>query len=248
MIPICSTSRDGKNNLGSMSIFLALDHARDYIVITVRWSNGSDRWGLKMANGQLTYGDNVTIDFGALPVTSQHALAQYGLSHFLGNVQAAKMVARIRRDGIGDTEATSDMVSAWRKANTETVSVWTKEHLDAALAELHDGTVGTGRVGGPRKDPVETKLAALVLSDIRARLKGNGSLLKQFNKAKADDIIDFGGGVTRTRAQMIASTVASSGAALRKEAEKLVKEEARLAERAEKSVDKAEATPEALGF
>lgn len=189
-------------------------------------SNGWKR-GFKMANGSLTYGDFTVVDPTVLPEASRTALMQYGLSHFLGNVQASKLVARIRgKEGMDNSEAGRDAVKAWREANADKITAWTKEHLDEAIAELTNGTIGT-RVGGPRLDPVDKKFNSLVIAHITAQLKGVGRKLPKDDET----VIDFGNGMTRTRSQMIANVKVNTVVAdkLRGQAERAVRDEARLA-------------------
>lgn len=194
----------------------------------------------KMAN--LTYGDNVTIDTTKLPDKSCAALMQYGLSHFLGNVQASKVVSRIRSQ-IG-SDADTAAVKAWREANKDQVAQWGAEFLQSALAELENGTIGV-REGGPRKDPVEKKFEQLVVDYVRATLKARGMKLPKDDET----IIDFGPHGTRTRSEMIANAKASQGDRLRKQAEKMIADEARLAAQAERwAAGVEQADPTALGL
>jgi hypothetical protein len=197
---------------------------------------------------QLKYGDLV-VDYHALPEASKYALAKYGASHYFGNMQSSKMVTRIVKAMVGTG---IDDIKVWRAANADKVTEWTKEHLASALADLNNGTVGqrTGGGGGPRKDPVETKFAQLVVKDIEAVLKAsaNPGLVKLFRKAKAGESIDFGGGFVRTRQQMIDATVSQHGDRLRKDAEKLVRDEFRLAEKSAAGITADMVTPESLGF
>ena len=192
----------------------------------------------------LTYGD-VTIDPTAIPETSRFALMQFGLSHFLGNVQASKLVTRIvaanKPDGDEgkNFKMDRDAIKAWRAQNGEAIRVWTEEHLKEALQEINEGTIGT-RASGPRLDPVEREFQALLVREVTAVLKGVGLKMPKND----DEVLTFASGVTRTRGQMLSNMTASKGEALRKEAEAKVADAARKAKRAQDAAAKqAEAGP-----
>lgn len=187
----------------------------------------------------LTYGE-MTIDETKLPPVSVTALMQYGVSHFLGNVQASKLVNRIRgKEGLNKSDATTEAVKAWRTANAEVVAAWTAEHIKEAIKELEEGTVGT-RASGPRLDPVEREFKTILERRLTNILKGQGLKLPKTD----DETLVFASGMTRTREQMLANLEVSEGEALRKEAVQKVGELARKAKREqEESAKKAASGP-----
>lgn len=92
--------------------------------------------------------DDYTFDTETLPEASVAALLNRGLTHFLGNEQAAKVTAKIRahlRNGKGkDFEVTRDMVRTFREnpGNESQVSQWMKDAQASAVDALNAGTVG----------------------------------------------------------------------------------------------------------
>ena len=84
----------------------------------------------------LTYGD-ITRDPATMPEASRNALLARGFSHLLGNEQASKVVARIRKalaEGKPDGyEATKADVQAFRESNGKLVSAWADEARADAL-------------------------------------------------------------------------------------------------------------------
>ena len=232
-------------NRNYLSIFVDehLDNA--HIVVVGNDADMETQMGMTMANGFLEYGDHkVAID--AIPVNVLHAMAQTTFSHKLGNEVDSKVTARIRGKEYLGSDATKDAVTAWREANKSQVDTWSDTFRTETCNAIVNGTLGL-RVGGPRKDPVDTKFNDLVLKSIHATIKHLPSVLKAFKKGASDAVIDFGGGMTRVKSDMIAARVATHGDTLRKEAEKMVREEARLAKRAEDSSE-GSANPDALGF
>lgn len=197
---------------------------------------------MEMKMATLKYGEDFSVETDAIPDAIKTALMQRTFAHKMGNEVSAAVVSRVRT-ALGTPDATKDAVEAWRAANAPQVTAWERELRAGIVQSILDGTMGV-REGGPRKDPVETKFDMLVLQYVRSVLKaGNKKLPKD-----DETILDLGNGVTRTRSQMIANAKASQGDRLRREAEKMVREEQRLAERAEKEAAKPEMNAEALGI
>jgi hypothetical protein len=202
----------------------------------------------------LSFGDNITRDFRALPEVSQHALALRGFAHLLGNEQASRVVSKIRSavaaaspkgsDGKPrKTESvTKDEVKAFRETNGETIAQWERECRAEALRDLDEGKLGT-RVAGPRLDPVEAEIAKLARAAVITTLKAHN-----LKVPKGDETITFLPGTpqehTRTMAQMISNKIAKDGAKFKVEAEKIVAAQVRARKAAEA---KAKETPSAGG-
>ena len=190
----------------------------------------------------LKYGEDFSVETDAIPDAIKTALMQRTFAHKMGNEVSAAVVSRVRT-AIGNPDATKDAVEVWRTANAAQVTTWERELRAGIVKSILDGTMGV-REGGPRKDPVDTKFDMLVLQYVRSVLKAGGKKLPKDDET----ILDLGNGVTRTRSQMIANAKASQGDRLRREAEKMVREEQRLADRAEKEAAKPEMNAEALGI
>lgn len=189
---------------------------------------------------QLTYGKH-TIDFSALPETSQIALARRGLAHFLGNEQASKVAAYFDPDRkvpedetrLPDNEENREVVKADFQAKA----------IDALLA----GTVGVS-TRGSGVDPLETEIERLAKAEIKALLADSGVKAPK----KAADTVTIGGQAF-TMEQLVARRLDPTGPAgkakdgtihlerLTKEAEKVLKAKAKAA------ADKAKAAREMGG-
>jgi hypothetical protein len=193
-------------------------------------SEGNDAQRFGQGNGkmaQLKYGDH-TVDTDAIPDAIKIVLMQRTFSHKMGNEVSAAVVSRCRT-AMGNPDATKDAIAEWRTAHASEVEAWESELRSSIVQSILDGTLGVREVG-PRKDPVEAKFESLVTAYVRSVLKSGGKKLPKDDET----IIDLGNGVTRTRSQMLANARASQGDRLRKEAEKMVRDEQRLADRAEK--------------
>lgn len=161
------------------------------------------------APSAFTYGDH-TIDFAGLPTTTIEALLRRGVTHYLGNEQASKVVAWAKAQEV----APSDEAKAARKA----------ELVAAAVAAMADGTIGTRppSTAKPRvTDPVESIVRKLAKAAVVALLAKNG-----FAVPKGDATVKTGSGEF-TMDELIARNVTKNGEAYRVEAKKLVAAEAR---------------------
>ena len=148
----------------------------------------------------IKYGDYV-IDTTKLPEVSVEALLRRGLSHYMGNEQASKVVAHFV-----DEEPTAE---AKAKFKTECQA--------KAVVALAAGTIGT-RVFGPRVSPVENIMRMLARRKVSDALKKNG-----LKAPKGDEAIEFANGQKLTMAELIERQLAKHGDALRKEADAEVK-------------------------
>lgn len=167
---------------------------------------------------QLTYGD-VTVDFSTLPAKSQEALAKRGLTHFLGNEQAAKVSgwkAKFAEDNNGAEPGADEVTS--KKA----------EYITNALAALMNGTVGTA-TRGPAADPIDAEIERITKREINAVLKANGA---KFSGKGDERVVTFANGEKFTMDQLVERRLANAdhAARIRKEAEKAIRAAAKQAE------------------
>lgn len=209
---------------------------------------------------QITYGENFGLDLSMIPEKNLVVLVQQAVNHRLGNQVDSNVVGKIRAAlANGDTKA-SDVetaaIAAYRAANADQVAEWTNALRAEIWQNILTGDLTT-RAGGPRKDPVEKEYDDLLLANIAARLikanvlnaKSVPAGVAKLRKMSAEDTVTFKGGVTRTLTQMRTATEASHGEQIKKEAERIVKERNRLADRAAAQAEKAEGeSAEALGF
>jgi hypothetical protein len=181
-----------------------------------------------------------TVDFLTLPQASQMAIVRRGLVHLLGNEQASKVVVRAKK-----AEADGQEVSEEAKA------VWKQEFVDAALASLLAGTVGSG-VRAPAIDPVEAAMEKIATREVKLALVANGLKVPGTKGTARDAEITFGDGTTRTLDYLIERWLAKHGETARKEAEKAVRAAQKLAKEKAAKVEGLKAdgpvTAESLGF
>jgi hypothetical protein len=181
-----------------------------------------------------------TVDFLTLPQASQMAIVRRGLVHLLGNEQASKVVVRVKK-----AEADGQKVSE------EAKTVWKQEFVDAALASLLAGTVGSG-VRAPAIDPVEAAMEKIATREVKLALVANGLKVPGTKGIARDAEIAFGDGTTRTLDYLIERWLAKHGEAARKEAEKAVRAAQKLAKEKAAKVEGLKAdgpvTAESLGF
>jgi hypothetical protein len=196
----------------------------------------------------LTYGE-ITRDESKLPAESVKALMSRGFAHYMGNEQASKIVARIRKElaeGKPEVfEATRDMVQAYRTDHEAQVAKWQEEVWKIALAALDEGTVGVS-TRGPSKDPIESAMATIARREVVDVLKGNG-----LKAPKGEETVALGGH-SFTMDQLIERRLEKHGERVRKEAERAVAEAKRKSDRLQAEAAKAKAngpvTAEALGL
>ena len=212
----------------------------------------------KMA--QVTYGDNFGLNLSDIPERNLVVLVQQAVNHRMGNQVDSNVVGKIRAAVAGKDGKATDVeqaaIAAYREANKDQVQAWVDELRAEVFKNILSGDLSV-RQGGPRKDPVEKEYDDLLLANIAARLmKGNvvagktiPAVVAKLRKMTAEETVQFKGGQTRTLAQLRTATEATHGEAIRKEADRIVKERNRMAERAAKQAEAAEGdSAEALGF
>lgn len=133
---------------------------------------------------KLTYGTDVEVDFSSLPDASQHALAQRGFTHLLGNEIASKVHAWAGQEGQANSDDKA-AVKTWKEANAKAVTDKSTALVADMLKALTDGTVGA-RVGGPRLAPLDTIRRRIAKEQVVTILAGNG-----IKTPKKDETIKF---------------------------------------------------------
>ena len=184
----------------------------------------------------LTYGD-ITRDPATMPEVSRNALLARGFSHLLGNEQASKVVARIRKalaEGKPDGyEATKTDVQAFRESNGTLVSAWADEARADALKTLDEGTLGVHAARGPSRDPIESAMRTIARTLVSDTLKKNKLKIPSGDKTVTLADQDF------TMDELIDRQIAKNGDHIRKEAERKVAEDERRAKRLREEAAKA---------
>lgn len=161
----------------------------------------------------VTYGDQ-TLDFTKLPPKSLEAMLKRGVSHFLGNEVASKVSTRKKKAEADGAPLGEDEAVALRG-----------EFLTAALAALHEGTVGTA-TRGPAADPVDAEADRIAWGEIQTILKSNGS--KSEGKGE-DRVWKFANGQSFTKDELIERRLTNPDHKDRifKDAEKAIKAKAK---------------------
>src|SRR5258708_154846 len=170
---------------------------------------------------QIQYGSHA-LDTAKFHPTAIEAMVRRGVSHYLGNEMASKVVAWVEAENK-------------ERAKTNAAPV-TDEEKDAAklsfqadaIVALETGTVGQSN-RGPRVDPLVAQCLAIAKREVIDTLKANN-----IKPPKGDDIVTFGDGATRTMSQMVEKRLASHGQRIETEAKKHLAELARKAEKAKK--------------
>jgi len=104
-----------------------------------------------------TYGE-LQIDSAKFHENAVHALLRRGLSHLLGNEQAAK-VGPESSWGKENKDATKEQVAAQKLA-----------FQNAAISTLYDGTIGVRASSGPKADPLQSEMRKLAKAEVIAIL------------------------------------------------------------------------------
>ena len=133
--------------------------------------------------------DGATFDFAALPPASQRALAREGLVHIRGNRVASKVVGYFRQQAAKDYNAAHGE-GAFGKLDAATASRLAKEAIpdsesDAYQAKVREfraetdkaileGTLGDGRVAGPKMSPLEAEMEAIAKRELLVILVEKG--------------------------------------------------------------------------
>ena len=178
----------------------------------------------------ITYGPHV-INPDTLPPKSVEALIKRGLTHYLGNEQAAKVSGWIT-DQIPDSDTMSKeqrkaAIKAFRESNTNDVTAKTNAVVAAAVAALTEGTIGVRAVAGPKADPVEKVMRELAIAKIAENLAKAG--LKVPSGSKTVTI----GDAAYTRDELVSRQFARDEAGYRAKAEAEIRRRAKAVEKAE---------------
>jgi len=227
---------------------LAIRAGGDYIyAYRDGWSEPAKSKGSIM----LKYGE-ITRDESKLSDVSRNALLARGFSHYLGNEQASKVVAKIRAilaNGGKASDVTKEAIKTWREnpENASKLETFEIECEQAALAALDNGTIGvhvsSGRVS---RDPVQAAMTAIARREVSDVLKGAG-----LKTPKGEETVDMGGQAFTMEA-LIARRLEKHADRLHKEAERQVADAQRKAKRLQEESAKAKgangATVEALGL
>lgn len=150
-------------------------------------------------------------DSTQVPANSIEAMIRRGFGHYMGSECASK-VSTAFADGKrpeGFESGSEDEARAAYKAKVQA----------DAFATFLAGDVGAGVSRGPKLDPVEAAMAAIVKREVVDKLK---TLKLKF--PKEGEVITFADGATRTGPDMLANWAKNHGDRIRKEAEKHVKE------------------------
>jgi hypothetical protein len=167
---------------------------------------------------QIQYG-NHAIDTATLPPTSIDAMVRRGVSHYLGNEMASKVVAWEESQTKENGRAPSPEEKAAKKEALQL----------EAIAALEAGTVGQSN-RGPRVDPLIAQINIIAKREVLNTLRANN-----IKPPKGDEVIAFGD-AKRTMAQMIERRIASPkfGPAIEAEAKKFLADQAKKAEKAKR--------------
>ncbi len=161
---------------------------------------------------KITYG-TFEIDPAALPAKSLEAMIRRGITHFMGNEQAAK-VSGFKAKTLADTkvEATDEQIAAVKA-----------DFQQKAYAALMAGEVGMRAAGMPKVDPVEAAMDRIAKVAVTTLLKANG-----FKIPKGEETIQMGSDVL-TMEEMIERWLAkeANADAAKKQAEKEIKDKAK---------------------
>ena len=181
----------------------------------------------------VTYGTH-EIDTDKLPAESIAALVRRGISHYLGNEQAAKVTAWVESHIKANSGANpTDEAKAAAKA----------DFIAKALSVMLAGEMGT-RVSGPRIEPIEAARNSIAKAEVLAILRSAG-----IKPPKGEEAVKFGDGTEKTLAAMIATRLANHGDRIEKEAAKRLADQARVAKAAKAAVEAAPSkTADALGL
>lgn len=170
---------------------------------------------------QIQYG-TYQLDTAKFHPTAIEAMVRRGVSHYLGNEMASKVVAWTEAE---NKERAKTGAAAVTDAEKETQ----KAQFQAdAIAALEAGTVGQSN-RGPRVDPLVAQMQSIAKREVIDTLKANN-----IKPPKGDDVVTFGDGATRTMAQMVEKRLAGHGSRIESEAKKHLAELARKAEKAKK--------------
>lgn len=168
---------------------------------------------------EITYGTN-TFNFDSLPEASKLGLAKRGLTHLLGNEQAAK-VTNWKKKFVEENKA---------EPGDDEIAAKKEEFVKAAVEAILAGTIGQGS-RGPATDPIEAEMERIAKREITDIVRKNGG--KWTGKGEERGVT-FGDGTRLTMDEMLERRLANPEhePRIRKEAEKAIKAAAKEAEKA----------------
>ena len=157
----------------------------------------------------ITYGSH-SIHIESLPATSLEALLRRGISHYLGNEQAAKVTNRKADYQAKHGEHPED----------ELVASWKEEAQALAVEKLVAGTIGQHAPRAPSVDPVEREAGKIAIAEVKIILSKNG-----IKPPKKGEPVTFKNGSQATLEELVARRLANptEGPRIVKEAAKAVK-------------------------
>ena len=157
----------------------------------------------------ITYGSH-SIHIESLPATSLEALLRRGISHYLGNEQAAKVSNRKADYQAKHGEHPDD----------DLVASWKEEVQALAVEKLVAGTIGQHAPRAPSVDPVEREAGKIALAEVKIILSKNG-----IKPPKKGEPVTFKNGSQATLEELVARRLANptEGERIMKEAAKAVK-------------------------
>lgn len=151
----------------------------------------------------VTYGA-FTFDLSTLPESTLVAMVRKGISHYLGNEQASKVSTWAKARAESDLGAANDVELATYKSDV----------VAAAVASMHEGTVGAN-TRGPRGSSLDTEIKKIATKEIMDLLTQHGISKPK----KAADPISFPNGDAFTLAQLVERRLAKFGERITNEAE-----------------------------
>lgn len=154
----------------------------------------------------LKWGDYSTLP-SEVPAVSLLALAQRGVTHYMGNEQASKLTAWVKKPENKD-------------ATEEQVKAYAKTLHDAAWQKIMKGEMGVRSAGQPRITGIEAVMRKMATAWVSAALAKQGVKLPTGDKTVNMAGKDF------TREQLIDRALKTKGDFFRAEAQKQMDEEA----------------------
>ena len=141
----------------------------------------------------IAYGSH-SIHIESLPAASLEALLRRGISHYLGNEQAAKITNRK-----ADYQAKHG-----ESPELDLVAEWKEEIQSAAVAKLLAGTIGQHAARAPSVDPVEKEATKIATAEVKMILTKNG-----IKVPKKGEPVTFKNGSQSTLDELVARRLAN---------------------------------------
>lgn len=192
------------------------------------------------------------INTAELPDASIVDMMKRGFNHYTGSVQNTKVTNKVKallaeQSGRKASDIGESEVNAWRKAHESESERYLQEYINEALQALREGTTGMRATAAPKRDRVDIRLEARVLTYIENNLKSHNLVLPKDDSTTID-----WGGEKRTRSSFIENVYRNFGAKWREEViQELAEEDERARQKAEQLAQQAAASAEdqkALGM